>query len=214
MKNDKLPLCSDVPIIDTIYAKKQDPLKGGVSISTSTGCPGSLGVALSSKVNSRQLYALTAADVVRPKTKDPVYQPALRDSRNARAIGQFEDQMYSITLLKLWVQASVREIMGIDEPLRGYCKEQQFSVLRNGTRVKKSGRSTEITAGRLLRHNDNYAYVVPESPRKRISEKGDSGSLWFTLDYRAVGIHLGWHENKGALLSALWPVLEEWRLEI
>jgi endonuclease G, mitochondrial len=198
--------------------RRLDPLVGGISIGSPHTPAGTLGALVWDKVDGSVCilsnWHVLAGDL-NAETGNPCFQPGLFDQGTSNdVVARLKRWSFNRQ-----TDAAIAELNGS----RHYCAGEIVSLFQQisnvakphlGMKILKSGRSTGFTWGfvdglyfssaieyshgivRVFEEQIHIAplpYVDPTKPVPRISEPGDSGSVWVTETngegYRAVGLH-------------------------
>jgi endonuclease G, mitochondrial len=189
-----------------------DPLVGGISIGSPQVPAGTLGALVWDRVDGSVCilsnWHVLAGDL-NAEPGHPCFQPALFDQGRSSDV---------VARLKRWcfnrhTDAAIAELTGS----RHYCAGEIVSMFQQisgvtrpylGMDVLKSGRSSGFTQGFIdglyfsaaieysngvVRVFEEQIHIAPLYATDRISEPGDSGSVWVVetngKGYRAVGLH-------------------------
>jgi endonuclease G len=189
-----------------------DPLVGGISIGSPQVPAGTLGALVWDNTNG-SVCILSNWHVLsgnlHAEAGTPCFQPGRFDQGKSSDV---------VARLKRWsfdsqTDAAIAELTGS----RHYCAGEIVSMFQQisgvtdpylGMMVLKSGRSTGFTWGFIdglffssaieysngvVQIFEEQIHIAPADPNVRISESGDSGSVWVTETpdegYRAVGLH-------------------------
>ena len=192
--------------------KRLDPLVGGISIGSPHVPVGTLGALVWDNTDGRVCilsnWHVLSGDL-EAEAGTPCFQPGRFDQGRSSDI---------VARLKRWsfdsqTDAALAELTGSRHHCAGEIVSmfQQISGVADpylGMVVLKSGRSTGFTWGfvdglyfssaigysdGVVQVFENQIHIAPANPNVRISEGGDSGSVWVTeIDgegYKAVGLH-------------------------
>lgn len=191
--------------------RRLDPLVGGISIGSPRASVGTLG-ALVFDTTDGSICILSnwhvLAGHMHAGRGTPCFQPGPFDRGGPNDV---------VARLKRWsfdsqTDAAIAELTGS----RHYCAGEILSLFQQisgwshpylGMKVQKSGRSTEFTQGfidglyfssaieysnGIVQVFEDQIHIAPLDPYYRLSEPGDSGSVWVTntngKGYRAVGL--------------------------
>lgn len=188
--------------------RRLDPLVGGISIGNSVTPVGTLGALVWDNTDGSVCilsnWHVLAGDLG-AEAGSPCFQPGRFDQGRSSDV---------VARLKRWsfdrhTDAAIAELTGS----RHYCAGEIISMERPisgvtdpylGMIVRKSGRSTEATwgfidglyfssvieySGGIVQVFENQIHIAPAEPDTSISDPGDSGSVWVSKDYDAVGLH-------------------------
>ncbi|HKI01087.1 MAG TPA: hypothetical protein VKK31_03820 [Thermoanaerobaculia bacterium] len=192
--------------------RRIDPLVGGISIGSPQVPVGTLGALVWDRLDGSicilSNWHVLAGDL-NAEVGTPCFQPGLFDQGRSSDV---------VARLKRWsfnrqTDAAISELTGS----RRYCTGEILSMFQTikestdpylGMIVRKSGRSTGFTWGfidglffssaieynsGIVRVFEDQIHIAPLEVDKRISEAGDSGSVWVTdapnEGYLAVGLH-------------------------
>jgi hypothetical protein len=193
--------------------RRLDPLVGGISIGSPQVPVGTLGALVWDNTDGSVCilsnWHVLAGDF-KAEVGTPCFQPGVFDQGRSTDV---------VARLKRWsfnrqTDAAIAELTGS----RHYSTGEILSMFQTikasakpylGMTVRKSGRSTGFTwgfidglyfsaaieyGGGVVRVFEEQIHIAPLEKGKRISEPGDSGSVWVTNDpyeegYLAVGLH-------------------------
>jgi len=188
--------------------RRLDPLVGGISIGNSVTPVGTLGALVWDNTDGSVCilsnWHVLAGDLG-AEVGSPCFQPGRFDQGRSSDV---------VARLKRWsvdrhADAAIAELTGS----RHYCAGEIISLERSisgvadpylGMIVRKSGRSTEATwgfidglyfssvieySGGVVQVFENQIHIAPVEPDASISDPGDSGSVWVSKDFEAVGLH-------------------------
>lgn len=198
--------------------RRLDPLVGGISIGSPQVPVGTLGALVWDRVDGSVCilsnWHVLAGDF-RAETGNPCFQPGLFDhGKSSDVVARLKRWSFNRQ-----TDAAIAELTGN----RHYCAGEIVSLFQQisdvakphlGMKILKSGRSTGFTWGFIdglyfsaaIKYSNGVVRVFedqihiaplpdqdPTKPVPRISEPGDSGSVWVTETngegYRAVGLH-------------------------
>lgn len=202
----------ETPRAEADRRKRLDPLVGGISIGSPQVPAGTLGALVWDNVDGSVCilsnWHVLSGDL-KAEVGTPCFQPGRFDQGRSSDI---------VARLKRWsfdseTDAAIAELTGN----RHYCAGEIVSMFQQisgvadpylGMIVLKSGRSTGFTWGFVdglyfssaIRYGqgvvqvfEEQIHIAPARPEVRISEAGDSGSVWVTETdgegYKAVGLH-------------------------
>lgn len=191
---------------ENLRAKEYSPLVGGISIGPENDA-GTLGVIL--RTVKYGVCGLTALHVVQDGENTIVYQPSPIDKAGpSRSIGYvIETTTTGIDVALIQIRqdllSHIGVVLGLNNPLRGFVSKSEILNLMNRP-LQKAGRTTGVTRGRLIAGpSGSYDRITIEldSAWSKLSEDGDSGAIWMTLDGRAVAVHID-RSNTGQYAEA------------
>ena len=190
-----------------VRAARADPMRGGVSISDERHFAfGTLGAKVIDRVTGAEMilsnwHVLAADWSARPGQL--IYQPGRLDG------GSYLDAVATLTrdAMPVNLDAAVATLSGerrlVNDQL-GLGPVSGVGQWELGKAVAKSGRSTNVTRGRIVAIEGTtrirYGYleriirhvmtIEPEYTGGVVSDRGDSGSLWVSdLTREAIGLH-------------------------
>ena len=191
--------------------RRIDPLVGGISIGSPRASVGTLGALVWDETDGSICILSNwhvLAGHMHAGRGTPCFQPGPFDRGGPNDL---------VARLKRWsfdsqTDAAIAELNGS----RHYCAGEILSLFQQisgwshpylGMKVRKSGRSTEFTEGfidglyfssaieysnGIVQVFEDQIHIAPLDPYYRLSEPGDSGSVWVTKSngkgYRAVGL--------------------------
>ena len=173
------------------------PLRPGSSFARSNGTAATLAGVLRDASGVR--YLLSSGHVLREgggsRKGDLLVHPGPDDSRQPAGVARYES-------VHLGYDAGIARLEpGIQAINRALLSNRQIlapQMPRIGDVLEKSGRSTQLTQGEVS-HIGTFDHVypvmwlvLPAGASPPISEKGDSGSMWYdTTTFAAKGLHIG-----------------------
>jgi hypothetical protein len=186
--------CASTP--EARRTRQAATLVGGVSIGPDDRVTaGTLGAVVRSRRFPDTLLGLTADHVVGMHGR--IYQPGRVDSAGPAPIGYVVDVSPTncAALVRLDARANLDVVIDLPS-ITGFATPAQLEALVvRRAHVRKSGRSTGVTTGRVNGLNSLNGAVaigfVPESTEPELACEGDSGAIWMTADGTAVALHYG-----------------------
>ncbi|HWS71123.1 MAG TPA: hypothetical protein VN605_03370, partial [Thermoanaerobaculia bacterium] len=173
------------------------PLRPGSSFARSNGTAATLAGVLRDASGVR--YLLSSGHVLREgggsRKGDLLVHPGPDDSRQPAGVARYES-------VHLGYDAGIARLEpGIQAVNRALLSNHQIlapQMPRIGDVLEKSGRSTQLTQAEVS-HIGTFDHVYPvmrlvlrAGASPPISEKGDSGSMWYdTTTFAAKGLHIG-----------------------
>ena len=204
------------------HQRRHNPLVGGISIGNIVlGGSGTLGVSVFDNI-SREDMILSNWHVLCGRhdcaIQEAIIQPGAKDGGSS---GDLVARLHR-SVLTSRVDAAIARLTGN----RFLLKEvlNLGAVLEMGThslgmRVRKSGRTTGVTAGKVVDENaDVQIGGYPEGVREFrnqiliengvVSSRGDSGSVWIDSSNRVIGLNFaGSDDDKQAIANPISSVL-------
>lgn len=169
-----------------------DRIMGGVSIAGSGGGVGTAGMVVRSSY-FHDLLLLTCNHVA--GAHERVFQPSPHDSRTARLIGETcavsNSDLASLVRI-VGGPADVGLVLGLPAITGVVNRDALIALCAQHAIVKKSGRSTGVTAGELdgLGSTGTVSITnLADSPQPEVACAGDSGAIWMTAQGKAVAMH-------------------------
>jgi endonuclease G, mitochondrial len=219
---------------------KSDPLRPGISVSSSSGVPGTVGAIVELPTGDTK-FILSCAHILYDHLGDKsVYQPALDDggtigdSRIGELVGWYIGAKGDMALAKVEARITSNSILDLN------VQPKRIAAVEIGDILVKSGRTTGVTYGIVRDTNrwfsvpypsvgtktlTNCIYIEIDPARQpadgEISQTGDSGSLWMIYDGGYTDIAVGMHtlgetasglENEYAIAMPILPIMNHFNI--